>query len=66
LVWALIVLLHVLISLAWKIVWRVGVGAVTWGVSLYVVLTGGNADIQGLIVALGTVFAGLGGWGGVV
>jgi len=65
-VWALIVLLHVLISLAWKIVWRVGVGAVTWGVSLHMIVTGENANVQGLIVALGTVFAGLGGWGGVV
>jgi len=27
---------------------------------------GEDADVQGLIVALGTVFAGLGGWGGVV
>ena len=32
-VWAVVVLLHVCISLAWKIVWRVGIGAVTWGVS---------------------------------
>lgn len=53
------------ISLAWKIVWRVGVGAVTWGVSL-LIFKSENADVQGLIVALGTVFAGLGGWGGVV
>lgn len=39
LVWFFVVLLHVLISLAWKIVWRVGIGAVTWGVS-----DSGNSD----------------------
>ncbi|WVR07661.1 hypothetical protein IAU60_004703 [Kwoniella sp. DSM 27419] len=47
----LVALLHVAVSLVWKVVGRVGVGAVTWG---------------GLIVALGSVFAGLGCWGGLV
>ncbi|KAK8853236.1 hypothetical protein IAR55_003938 [Kwoniella newhampshirensis] len=51
LVWGLVVLVHVAVSLVWKIVGRLGVGAVTWG---------------GLIVALGSVFAGLGSWGGLV
>lgn len=51
LVWALVALLHIAVSLTWKVVGRVGVGAVTWG---------------GLIVALGSVFAGLGAWGGLV
>ncbi|KAL1409091.1 hypothetical protein Q8F55_005915 [Vanrija albida] len=51
LVWVLVTLLHIALSLVWKIVGSAGVGAVTWG---------------GLIVALGTVFAGLGAWGGVV
>ncbi|WVW86189.1 hypothetical protein I302_108230 [Kwoniella bestiolae CBS 10118] len=50
-VWALVALLHVCVSLVWKVVGRVGIGAVTWG---------------GLIVALGSVFAGLGCWGGLV
>nr|XP_018260854.1 uncharacterized protein I303_06571 [Kwoniella dejecticola CBS 10117]OBR83012.1 hypothetical protein I303_06571 [Kwoniella dejecticola CBS 10117] len=50
-VWALVALLHIAISLVWKNVGRVGIGAVTWG---------------GLIVALGSVFAGLGCWGGLV
>ncbi|KAK6909398.1 hypothetical protein I203_103416 [Kwoniella mangroviensis CBS 8507] len=50
-VWALVSLLHVAVSLVWKVVGRVGIGAVTWG---------------GLIVALGSVFAGLGCWGGLV
>jgi hypothetical protein len=36
------------------------------GCTFHLVLKGENADVQGLIVALGTVFAGLGGWGGVV
>ncbi|WWD19652.1 hypothetical protein CI109_104114 [Kwoniella shandongensis] len=51
LVWGLVVLVHVGVSLVWKIVGRLGIGAVTWG---------------GLIVALGSVFAGLGSWGGLV
>ncbi|OCF38115.1 hypothetical protein I316_00339 [Kwoniella heveanensis BCC8398] len=51
LAWVLVALVHVLVSLVWKVVGRVGVGAVTWG---------------GLIVALGSVFAGLGCWGGLV
>ncbi|WWC72036.1 uncharacterized protein I206_105995 [Kwoniella pini CBS 10737] len=50
-VWVLVALLHIIISLVWKNVGRVGIGAVTWG---------------GLIVALGSVFAGLGCWGGLV
>ncbi|WRT70208.1 uncharacterized protein IL334_007203 [Kwoniella shivajii] len=50
-VWALVSLVHVGVSLVWKVVGRVGIGAVTWG---------------GLIVALGSVFAGLGCWGGLV
>jgi hypothetical protein len=33
LAWALVALLHVCVSLVWKVVGRVGVGAVTWGVS---------------------------------
>lgn len=33
LVWALIATVHVAVSLVWKVVGRVGVGAVTWGVS---------------------------------
>ncbi|KAK4684474.1 hypothetical protein P7C73_g5700, partial [Tremellales sp. Uapishka_1] len=51
LVWAFVVVLHTTVSLVWKVVGRLGVGAVTWG---------------GLIVALGSVFAGLGAWGGLV
>ncbi|WVR00178.1 hypothetical protein IAU59_007320 [Kwoniella sp. CBS 9459] len=51
LAWVLVAIVHVLVSLVWKVVGRVGVGAVTWG---------------GLIVALGSVFAGLGAWGGLV
>ncbi|ORY33440.1 hypothetical protein BCR39DRAFT_592790 [Naematelia encephala] len=51
LVWAIVAVVHVGVSLVWKVVGRVGVGAVTWG---------------GLIVALGSVFAGLGAWGGLV
>ncbi|WVF72988.1 hypothetical protein IAT40_007806 [Kwoniella sp. CBS 6097] len=51
LAWVLVAIVHVLVSLVWKVVGRVGVGAVTWG---------------GLIVALGSVFAGLGCWGGLV
>ncbi|WVQ84621.1 hypothetical protein IAT38_006776 [Cryptococcus sp. DSM 104549] len=51
LVWALVVVVHVAVSLVWKVVGKVGIGAVTWG---------------GLIVALGSVFAGLGSWGGLV
>jgi hypothetical protein len=48
-------------------VWRAGIGAVTWGVSSCLLKSIKSlADLQGLIVALGTVFAGLGGWGGVV
>ncbi|ORX40591.1 hypothetical protein BD324DRAFT_611428 [Kockovaella imperatae] len=50
-VWALVAVLHVCISLVWKIVGRVGIEAVTWG---------------GLIVALGALFCGLGAWGGLV
>lgn len=33
LVWALVTLLHIALNLTWKVVGRVGVGAVTWGVS---------------------------------
>ncbi|KLT40550.1 hypothetical protein CC85DRAFT_287393 [Cutaneotrichosporon oleaginosum] len=51
LAWVAVTLVHITLSLVWKVVGRVGVGAVTWG---------------GLIVALGSVFAGLGVWGGVV
>ncbi|KAL7418412.1 hypothetical protein Q5752_006870 [Cryptotrichosporon argae] len=50
-VWLAVCALHVAVSLVWKFVGRLGVGAVTWG---------------GLIVALGSVFAGLGAWGGLV
>ncbi|KAK1922103.1 hypothetical protein DB88DRAFT_497151 [Papiliotrema laurentii] len=50
-VWAVVALIHVGISVLWKLVGRIGIDAVTWG---------------GLIVALGSVFAGLGGWGGLV
>ncbi|KIR62550.1 hypothetical protein I314_03495 [Cryptococcus bacillisporus CA1873] len=49
--WVIIVLVHVGVNLAWKVVGRLGVGAVTWGA---------------LIIALGSVFAGLGCWGGLV
>lgn len=60
----LVMLVHVIVSLVWKVMGRVGVGAVTWGVSCpYSVLT---LTTQGLIVALGSVFAGLGAWGGLV
>ncbi|GMK58396.1 hypothetical protein CspeluHIS016_0504280 [Cutaneotrichosporon spelunceum] len=51
LAWVAVTVVHIALSLVWKVVGRVGVGAVTWG---------------GLIVALGSVFAGLGVWGGVV
>lgn len=34
LAWVIIVLVHVGVNLAWKVVGRLGVGAVTWGVSL--------------------------------
>ncbi|BEJ16807.1 hypothetical protein CspHIS471_0602080 [Cutaneotrichosporon sp. HIS471] len=51
LAWVAVTIVHITLSLVWKVVGRVGVGAVTWG---------------GLIVALGSVFAGLGVWGGVV
>ncbi|KIR29166.1 hypothetical protein I309_01752 [Cryptococcus deuterogattii LA55] len=51
LAWVIIVLVHVGVNLAWKVVGRLGVGAVTWGA---------------LIIALGSVFAGLGCWGGLV
>lgn len=34
LVWALVATVHVGVSLVWKIVGRVGIGAVTWGVSV--------------------------------
>ncbi|WWC91686.1 uncharacterized protein L201_006632 [Kwoniella dendrophila CBS 6074] len=50
-VWVLVAIIHICVSLVWKVVGRVGIGAVTWG---------------GLIVALGSVFAGLGCWGGLV
>jgi hypothetical protein len=33
LAWGLVVLLHVAVSLVWKVVGRLGIGAVTWGVS---------------------------------
>lgn len=33
LVWGLVAFLHVCVSLVWKVVGRVGIGAVTWGVS---------------------------------
>jgi hypothetical protein len=45
---------------SWRWGCYMGCESVTW------FSKGGNADLQGLIVALGTVFAGLGGWGGVV
>ncbi|RXK40497.1 hypothetical protein M231_02149 [Tremella mesenterica] len=51
LAWTSVAILHLIVNLTWKVVGRVGVGAVTWG---------------GLIVALGSVFAGLGCWGGLV
>lgn len=75
LVWAVVAFLHICVSLVWKVVGRVGIGAVTWGVSLtsptYPRIrspdgTLEQADAQGLIVSLGSVFAGLGGWGGLV
>jgi hypothetical protein len=62
-------LVHVVVSLVWKIVGRVGVGAVTWGVSPLLCPTSSYLSLmalQGLIVALGSVFAGLGAWGGLV
>lgn len=72
--WCLVALLHIISALVWKVVGRVGVGAVTWGVStrrFMVVLVESETVLltvclQGLIVALGTVFAGLGEWGGLV
>lgn len=67
LVWGLVTVLHIALSLVWKIVGSAGVGAVTWGVSGCQDCHCCSADVrQGLIVALGTVFAGLGAWGGVV
>lgn len=33
LVWAVVAFLHICVSLVWKVVGRVGIGAVTWGVS---------------------------------
>lgn len=67
LAWALVTLLHIALNLTWKVVGRAGVGAVTWGVSPAPTGNPGSAaDTQGLIVALGSVFAGLGAWGGLV
>lgn len=34
-VWVLVALVHVAVSVVWKNVGRLGVGAVTWGVSKY-------------------------------
>ncbi|OXC70802.1 hypothetical protein AYX13_00785 [Cryptococcus neoformans] len=51
LAWVIVVLVHVGVNLVWKVVGRLGIGAVTWGA---------------LIIALGSVFAGLGCWGGLV
>lgn len=34
-VWAAVALLHLGVSLVWRVVGRVGVGAVTWGVSYF-------------------------------
>jgi hypothetical protein len=34
LVWAVVAFLHICVSLVWKVVGRVGIGAVTWGVSI--------------------------------
>ncbi|ODN99110.1 hypothetical protein I350_07265 [Cryptococcus amylolentus CBS 6273] len=51
LAWAAVVLVHVVVNLVWRGVAKFGIGAVTWGA---------------LIVALGSVFAGLGFWGGLV
>ena len=39
LVWAVVAFLHICVSLVWKVVGRVGIGAVTWGVSLLGPLT---------------------------
>lgn len=70
--WALVTALHIVLNLVWKVVGRVGVGAVTWGVSVCFFLSQlqkvGSCKLtsQGLIVALGSVFAGLGAWGGLV
>lgn len=36
LVWGLVVFLHICVSLVWKVVGRLGVGSVTWGVSVSV------------------------------
>ena len=70
LVWALVTMTHVGVSLVWKVVGRVGIGSVTWGVGgISQCLGSADSDtdvLQGLIVALGSVFAGLGGWGGLV
>lgn len=35
LAWVLVVLLHVCVSLMWKFVGRLGIGAVTWAVSVF-------------------------------
>ncbi|WVQ74287.1 hypothetical protein IAR50_003884 [Cryptococcus sp. DSM 104548] len=51
LAWAAVVFVHVVVNLVWRGVAKFGIGAVTWGA---------------LIVALGSVFAGLGFWGGLV
>lgn len=39
LAWVIVVLVHVGVNLAWKVVGRLGVGAVTWGVSLFISLS---------------------------
>lgn len=38
LAWVIVVLVHVGVNLVWKVVGRLGIGAVTWGVSLFISL----------------------------
>lgn len=35
LAWVLVTFLHIVLALVWKVVGRVGIGAVTWGVSVH-------------------------------
>lgn len=38
LAWVIVVLVHVGVNLVWKVVGRLGIGAVTWGVSVFISL----------------------------
>ena len=46
LVWTLVAVLHIITSSMWKLVERVGIGAVIWGVSRFHRKLGGRPDIN--------------------